>query len=71
MKETMMKGKPRGRNGGRKPGSKDKTPRNSRDLTEPLSLRVSASLMQRIMIAAEERGETVPDCVRRLLDEHL
>lgn len=73
-----IKGKPRGRNGGRKVGSKDKAPRaprspnkNDRELTERLLIRISASLLQRIMIQASACGMKIPDFVRNILDQHV
>jgi predicted DNA binding CopG/RHH family protein len=72
-----VKGKPRGRKGGRKPGSKDKAPRKprkmtaSKELTERLLIRVSASLLQRIQIQASLQGDTIPDFLRMVLDKHI
>jgi hypothetical protein len=75
MEELNTKGKPRGRHGGRKKGAKDKGPRSpkrgDRELTEVLSFRIRASLMQRIQTQASLQGETIPDFVRNILDEHI
>jgi hypothetical protein len=70
--ETMdVKGKPRGRNGGRRLGSKDSYPRISKDLTETMFLRLSPGLMQRIERRASLQGDKITDFVRGILDEHV
>jgi predicted DNA binding CopG/RHH family protein len=63
--------KPRGRKGGRKFGSKDKTPRTSKELTEKVFLRMSKALMERIERAASLQGDPVPEYLRDVLDAHV
>lgn len=73
MEAIAIKGKPRGRNGGRKLGSKDKTPRGriSKELSETMFLRLNVSLMQRIERRAALQGDKVTDFVRGILEEHV
>jgi hypothetical protein len=67
-----IKGKPRGRNGGRKLGSKDKAPRIPR--AEPsalLAVRVPKSLMYRIERQASLEGDPIPVFVRGILEREV
>lgn len=67
-----IKGKPRGRMGGRRLGSKDTHPRTPRaEQTELLSVRIPASLMHRIERQASLEGETIPVFIRTLLDREV
>jgi predicted HicB family RNase H-like nuclease len=66
MEKEIKRRKP---GGGRKYGSKDKTPRPSKGLSKPISLRLSPELNARIERAASLQGLTIPEYLRELLNE--